>query len=676
MRAVPVARGMNATDFLDRAAEIAHRLCRQALWRGNACTWRVAAPEGSAGREVTWEEAGAGLYAGASGIALFLGEFHRLTGDAAARQTALGAIRHARARRDELTVEAPFGFHVGPVGLAWALVRLARALGAPELAPAGVDLLRPMAGRRADDQVLDVIGGAAGAIPALLLMHEQTGVPFLVKLACALGERLLATANRGPAGWSWPLMHPWVSRNPSGLAHGAAGVGWALVELFAATGSGRFRYAAEQAFRYERALFVPAECNWLDVRCLAPTDYVEVGREGPTGRSAVSGDLPGLRAAWMDGRLQLAPRSRGMVAWCHGAPGIGLTRLRAFELLRSPRYRREARFALRSTAADLAGGHPGADLSLCHGLGGSLELLLQATARLAEPGWRILAEQTARDIMGRHPRGVPWPSGTPAGTPTPDLMVGEAGVGLLFLRLHDPTGVPSVLFACGPGRTPVRATAGRTRDARRVRRDYVDEWFGGTIRTLGRLGALPRSRDPRQIPFEWGRADVSAAHGTLARGIGRMRGRARDAAREAFRPERARFLLARRGVNVADGFLEQLLRESARAVDWTRERVVRSPRVVMVGRRQPGECGGHALLPHRDHVIALALSPFEWTLLRRLTRPLTLDELRDALRRPACRPARAVPARTVATFLQRAWTVGLVRSAGPAPARDAGAGPS
>ena len=71
------------------------------------------------------------------------------------------------------------------------------------------------------------------------------------------GEALLAarprdagTAGHGRAGAA--------RRHLCGLSHGAAGIGWALLELFAATGDERFRDGAEGAFAYER--------SWLDPR--------------------------------------------------------------------------------------------------------------------------------------------------------------------------------------------------------------------------------------------------------------------------------------------------------------------------------------------------------------------------------------------------------------------------
>ena len=118
------------------------------------------------------------------------------------------------------------------------------------------------------------------------------------------------------AGWS-----PALDRRPlAGFAHGAAGIAWALLELAAVTGEERFRVAARQAIDYERSLYSPEAENWPDLRQLE-----------------ISG-------------ADTEPDSdRFMTAWCHGAVGIGLARLRALQHLNDPKLDDEVRIALRTT---------------------------------------------------------------------------------------------------------------------------------------------------------------------------------------------------------------------------------------------------------------------------------------------------------------------------------------
>jgi lantibiotic modifying enzyme len=84
--------------------------------------------------------------------------------------------------------------------------------------------------------------------------------------------------------------------------------------------------------------------------------------------------------------------------------------------------------------------------SLCHGLCGNAEVLLHAESVLGA-GWgdgKKLALRIAETgIDSFATPGASWPCGT-AGGQTPSLMLGLAGIGLFYLRLHDP-GVPSIL---------------------------------------------------------------------------------------------------------------------------------------------------------------------------------------------------------------------------------------
>src|SRR6267143_6104824 len=89
--------------FQNVAEEIGNHLCAQAIWHEGRCNWIGALPEEGPGGTVleTYTTLTADLYGGTSGVALFLAHLHRATGNSAARETALGAIRQALARADE-----------------------------------------------------------------------------------------------------------------------------------------------------------------------------------------------------------------------------------------------------------------------------------------------------------------------------------------------------------------------------------------------------------------------------------------------------------------------------------------------------------------------------------------------------------------------------------------------
>ena len=416
------------TSPLEAAARIGRSLCRGACWdrAGRHCNWmgRSTAEVARAGDPVTPTSAALGpdLYAGSAGVALFLAELAALTGDPDCRRTALGAIDRSIRQLDRTPPapgpDSPLSFFNGPLGVAYAARRIGVLTGHPGLDAQAETLLDRLAEAAAAPHLMDVIGGNAGAIPALLAMG-----PRRLDLATALGEELCRAAHRRGPAWGWEAGATsgleGATASLTGLAHGTAGIGLALMELHAATGRELFLEGALGAFAAEDSQFDPARGNWPDLR-------------------------------YADGPDAATRPPRFATGWCHGAPGIALGRLRA-GVLDAPRrdaHHATARAALATTLAaiEAARASPRADPSLCHGLAGLGEIVLIAWQVLGDDEYRRGADGVGRLLIDRHSAAGDWPSGLTSGGPNPSLMLGTAGVGHAFLRLHDPEGVPPILI--------------------------------------------------------------------------------------------------------------------------------------------------------------------------------------------------------------------------------------
>ena len=240
---------------------------------------------------------------------------------------------------------------------------------------------------------------------------------FLARLAVVTGD---AAAHRTAVG----AMRHAVARAQAmppgrrrrhhlcGLSHGAAGIGWALVELFDRTGDERFRVGATAAFAYER--------SWLD---------------------ALSGTWPDLRIGGQRRGAARRAASPALGTWCHGEGGIALTRLRAIDVPGMEACGDDAGVALEATRRDLAGALPYeiGDLTLCHGAAGAADVLLCGAATLGERSRDAakLAPQLGHLALERYgATGDRWPCDAAGGT-TPALFRGISGIGWWFLRLHD-----------------------------------------------------------------------------------------------------------------------------------------------------------------------------------------------------------------------------------------------
>ncbi len=399
-----------AARHLALATWVGHEFLDRAVPEGDALTWRLFTPGQTVGdveRHV--------LYGGTLGPALFLAALAHVTDDAswaaAARRAALPACQFA----DDLGLGVslagnPIGIGAGIGSIAYGF----RWLGALLDDEAFVDRAARVAGTldRAAidaDRDLDIIGGSAGAILSLLSLQDTYGDSFLDR-AVLCGDRLLATQIHTHWGSNWPSRD---GRMLAGFAHGAAGIAYALIRLYEATGTRKYLEAALRAHRYERAVYSPAHHNW------------------PLVRSA--GHLPGNVAVVM-------------TAWCHGAPGIGLARSLARDIIlrEDPEVLEEIEVALNTTAA--LAGNPGDHV--CCGNMGRCDVMFTAGRHLGRQATidaaTALATMVEDQALARgYFQFVSF--GAEYIVFEPGFFQGMAGIGYQLLRLAAPDRLPSIL---------------------------------------------------------------------------------------------------------------------------------------------------------------------------------------------------------------------------------------
>jgi hypothetical protein len=624
--------------FLNAAQRIGRRVASLAQWEGDACTWQVMSPDRAnpGVRRAVAATASGTIYEGTTGMALFLAELYAATGraDAELARAALGAVEYGL-REGETAAENSFGYHSGRVGIAYSAVRVGELLDRPELFARAEALLRPLVGNEARDMGMDVIAGGGGAIPALLAIAGRVDAELALGIARRLGDQLIATASRDPEGMSWATMRSSSIRNLCGYAHGAAGIGHGLLELYAATGEGQYRYAAEQAFLYERAFFNAEESNWPDLR------HTELGEYQFEGR------MDELRDR-MRSNNPLPPQPpRYMAAWCHGAPGIGFARLRAYQLLGDPVYLEEARASFvsveRSLAAEL-----GMNFSLCHGRGGNADTLMEGARMLGEPELLRVAHETALAGIERYEdAGEPWPCGTMGGVSDPGLLLGESGIGMFLLRLARPE-VPSPLFITAPDDGAARGGEAGAEGYAALQSAIVDEQFGRTLHLFRGLGVDPDAVvPPRSMGPAPRQSDGAAAYAALtARVAAETDPELRARLEDALLVDRTRWELALGVPDYTTEFLDALARLPQDEVEWREGRVSLSPRARVVATRWDWdawlETEDPSTPPEEDDVYYLVqfgagrvmlrrLSPFAALILQTVREPAAVDAVIDTV---------------------------------------------
>ena len=406
----------NTSKFLEAADAIGARLCRDALWAGDRCNWLGDAMEFVESRwQVVHRTFGPDLYGGTSGIALFLAYLFHCTQEKAFKKASMAAARCALAQLEAFPMHANFGFYSGSTGVAYALAEIGKLLNIEQFAHRSLQILEALPSRDVA-QSWDVVSGSAGLIPALLKLHGGYNQDFLLETVLRHGDMLLGKANRSNEGWSWSTIQESGQKDLTGLSHGTAGIAWAFLELHKKFAEQRFLDAAEQALRYERRWYDPQQENWPDFRSQTETTPVSYG-----------------------------------VAWCHGAPGIGLSRIRAYQISHDMTCKAEAEAAVRTTTKVLQAAVQSGqgNYSLCHGHAGNTELLVYAGTALEDESCAQTVARVAEDGLQKyHLARNPWPCGVLNAGETPNLMLGLSGIGYFYLRLYAPKTVPSILLVC------------------------------------------------------------------------------------------------------------------------------------------------------------------------------------------------------------------------------------
>lgn len=407
-------------DFIAAAVAMGHELRDQMIpGADGTVTWMGPSYMPDSGR-YQLAIANAGMYDGLAGIGLFFAALARLTADDQWRDLARGAFKpvHDTLNKEfEASVRnMGIGGAAGLGSIVYALSRAGALLNEHALIDDAVAALRQLTPEQIrQDELHDVIGGAGGAVLAFLAVYESTGDPVALERAHTAAQHLLYTRVETETGArSWRSISP---RALTGFSHGAAGIALALLRLYRHTHQEEFRAAAVEALEFEDREFDAGAHNWFDLR-----DNLDGTPFDPA-----------------------HPKFAG--AWCHGAPGIGLARVGALDVLDNAQMRADIDAALHMTEATIAQLRTLPD-HLCCGSLGRLELTLTAGRVLGRPELIQVARRAGAEIIANASEqgGYVYSNFTERGVFAPGLFIGGAGIGYQFLRLAAPAVVPNVLL--------------------------------------------------------------------------------------------------------------------------------------------------------------------------------------------------------------------------------------
>jgi type 2 lantibiotic biosynthesis protein LanM len=228
------------------------------------------------------------LFEGRAGIALVMALLGRISGTAKFTEAAQLLVRAMAAEIEALDPRyMPEDTLVhgltGVASLVYAFACLAESLGMPEC----LDVARRAARFLTEEAIaadtrFDILSGAAGSILSLIRLGDDEALAIAGNCA----THLMAKRSESDSGFRcWKTFE---GRPISGQAHGNSGIALALLRLGRILGAGEYREAALEAISFENSTFSEKHGNWPDLR-------------------------------W--GTVSYA------TGWCHGAPGMALSRL-------------------------------------------------------------------------------------------------------------------------------------------------------------------------------------------------------------------------------------------------------------------------------------------------------------------------------------------------------------
>ena len=407
-------------SYLEAAHNIGKHLSREAIWIEDKCNWighEVTLVDGQHANAV--RSCGIEFYSGLSGIALFLSELYHITKDPIILHTLEGTLNNIFYNLESNNLNN-YGYYSGKVGLGFTLWRIGLKLEREELSAKGLEIVKSIKDEALQRTEIDIISGAAGAISILLKLYFALNDQEFLDMAKKCGEFLLSIAIEENNTFSWKTVDD--NYALTGFSHGASGIAVSLLELYDTTKEEKYWNASMGGFRFEQTWYNEKEQNWPDSR--------EFNGQG-------------------------TPQCMSM--WCHGAPGIAIAHMKAYELTQHDYFLGMAKVALGTTFKSVLNdirNNPGMNFSICHGLAGNSDILLVGSDVFNDPQYRSAAYSAGDLGIQRYdktrtiyPSGVNDPSRKTMGQQeNAGLMLGLSGTGMFYLRLYNSRAIPSVLI--------------------------------------------------------------------------------------------------------------------------------------------------------------------------------------------------------------------------------------
>ena len=240
---------------------------------------------------------------------------------------------------------------------------------------------------------IDIVGGISGLIIVLLNIYNKEELEIAKNLSVSLGKNL------------YDIIQQKKYNSLTGLAHGYAGYAWAIIYLGNTINESKYIELGKELIQLENKHFNDQESNWVDLR--------------------------------------QSPNNKGLIFWCHGSPGIALSRYKIMQILKEDNslLKKDLNTAVNKTITD--GFASTLNHSLCHGKFGNMDILLQIGEYLENDELiEIVYKKANETIMDISVNGLK--TGLKNGFDMNTFMLGISGIGYMLVRLTN-SKYPSIL---------------------------------------------------------------------------------------------------------------------------------------------------------------------------------------------------------------------------------------
>ncbi|MES5888392.1 MULTISPECIES: type 2 lanthipeptide synthetase LanM [unclassified Bacillus cereus group] len=335
---------------------------------------------------------GTDLYNGSQGIVLFLGVLAKETNDEKYKKYAIAGLNHVEEKVKHTKLHSTSAFS-GYSSISYVCAYLGEIWNDRKLIDKSREYINKIDSLLIEDETMyDFIGGLSGSLLVLIRLYEKFNFTELKPICDLIAQKLLKQTSHQ------------IKTNTllTGLAHGASGYAWPLLEYAYKMDQTHLLNDILAILNYENSKVNDTQDNWLDLRG-------EKNLEAPA-------------------------------FWCHGAGGIGISRLMMSQFIENATINDD----LQKSVHILMNKGFGTTHTLCHGDFGNLDFLLTYAKMTKNNEYIDISREIGEYVLKQKEENGKWNFDQNGDTNILGFMIGTSGIGFELLRLNNPD-IPSVL---------------------------------------------------------------------------------------------------------------------------------------------------------------------------------------------------------------------------------------